>query len=72
MKYWRKPDGTCGTYDDDGFVPDSEEVDQATYDAWVAAQPVPEPEPDLKVEYKKLTDDNARIKFIAKKLGFDD
>lgn len=27
--------------DDDGFVPDSTEITEADYDAWVAVQPVP-------------------------------
>jgi hypothetical protein len=48
MKYWKGKIGTpkegqCGTYDDNGTVPDSDPVTMAEYDAWVAALPSPTP-----------------------------
>lgn len=48
MKYWKGKAGTakegqCGTYDDNGTVPDSDPITQAEYDTWVALQPAPTP-----------------------------
>lgn len=40
MKFWQRPNGDCGTRDDDGYVPNSLEITEAKYRAWVNAIPI--------------------------------
>lgn len=72
MRYWKgKPgtikEGQCGTFDDDGSVPDSDEIEQIEYNNWVAAQPNI-PVTDYKALYATATTDAQRINLIAQKL----
>ncbi len=69
MKYWKKSNGDCGTMDNDGFVPDSEEATKAEYDAYIASLPVV-PEIDHKDEFSKLLSADEKIDYIAKQLKF--
>lgn len=79
MKFWRgKPttmkEGQYGTVDDEGFVPDSDPATQAEYDAWVAAQPVPEPiitqlQTDIaSLSFASLGDANTKLRAILQRV----
>lgn len=60
-RYWRKSDGQCGTMDDDGYVPDSVEIEKQEYDQYVADQPVIVPVEQI-IEYEDI-DTEKRYRF---------
>lgn len=69
MKYWKKSNGVCGTMDDNGYVPDSVEIMESEYNAFVASLPVV-PEIDHKDKFSKLLSADEKIDYIAKHLKF--
>jgi hypothetical protein len=70
-KYWRgngSKIGMCGSMDDDGFVPDSDEISKEEYQAWVNAQPVV-PKKDYKDLLLKAATTTEKIDILAEAIG---
>lgn len=53
MKYWKKSNGDCGTIDDNGYVPDSIEILEVEYSAWIKSLPVVDC-PAVIIEFKDI------------------
>lgn len=74
MKYWKGRAGTAkqgqyGTMEDNGSVPDSDEVTKIEYGAYIASLPATQPQPDYKAQYAAATTTNQQIQVLAKALG---
>jgi hypothetical protein len=73
MRYWKGRNGTskqgqCGTFDDLGPVPDSDEVSKEEYQAWIDSLPVT-PKKDLKDAFSKASTTADKIDILAEALG---
>jgi len=53
MRYWKKSTGSCGTIYDDGYVPNSVEIEKSEYDAYVNSIPIIM-QPDEIIEYEDM------------------
>lgn len=74
MKYWKGLPGTpkegqCGTMDDLGTVPDSDEITKQEYELWAASTYTPDTTSDFVALYAAATTSDEKLAVIAQKLA---